>query len=482
MKNKIVLCHGVFDLIHAGHLAYFEKAKTFGDTLVVSITSDKYVNKGPGRPYFNQDVRSKMLKALSLVDDVIISDNPRATEVINKIKPDFYVKGPDYKNHEDDISGGILEEVEAVEKNGGQVVYTEDQVYSSSHLLNRFFSKNTDEQNDTIAFIKKTGGFDLIKDLVQRMENLDVSVVGEPILDIYRFCDPQGVSSKSPSLSVKYSREEKYNGGSFAIINHVSSFVKSATLYTNNKTTFEQHKILANNVLVKHGHKGIDVVEKIRYISEEKGQRLLEVTKMNENTWHNFTLDEKREFIDHIFYNNKSDLMLMCDFGHGFFDEEVIRMSEGFKGYKALNCQTNSSNFGFNPFTKFNNFDYLSIDLREARVAYHNKNSCAEALFGRMCRDYSNRSISMTLGPKGAFFYQKGAVFASPTFADQIVDTIGAGDAYYAITALLNSVRAPSQFIPFLGNVFAGLKTKIIGNKQAVSKVDFLKAVEAILK
>ena len=58
-KKKVILCHGVFDLIHPGHIIHFEQAKAMGDVLVVSITSEKFVRKGPGRPYFNDEMRMK---------------------------------------------------------------------------------------------------------------------------------------------------------------------------------------------------------------------------------------------------------------------------------------------------------------------------------------------------------------------------------------------------------------------------------------
>ena len=56
-NKKVVLCHGVFDLLHYGHISHFEQAKKFGDILVVSVTPDNYVNKGPSRPAFNENIR-----------------------------------------------------------------------------------------------------------------------------------------------------------------------------------------------------------------------------------------------------------------------------------------------------------------------------------------------------------------------------------------------------------------------------------------
>ena len=54
-KKKIVLCHGVFDLLHPGHFKHFKTAKNYGDILIVSVTADNFVNKGPDRPAFNEN-------------------------------------------------------------------------------------------------------------------------------------------------------------------------------------------------------------------------------------------------------------------------------------------------------------------------------------------------------------------------------------------------------------------------------------------
>ena len=89
-KKKIILCHGVFDLLHAGHLDYFESAKKFGDILVVSVTSDRFVNKGFNRPIFDLENRKKILSELSIVDFVCESDSHDAISIIEKIKPNIY--------------------------------------------------------------------------------------------------------------------------------------------------------------------------------------------------------------------------------------------------------------------------------------------------------------------------------------------------------------------------------------------------------
>ena len=107
-KNiKVGLCHGVFDILHYGHIKHFEEAKKHCDILIVSLTTDKYVRKGNGRPYFNEKIRVNTLASLSVVDYVVISKYPTAVEIISAIKPNFYFKDTEYKNLKNDITGNI---------------------------------------------------------------------------------------------------------------------------------------------------------------------------------------------------------------------------------------------------------------------------------------------------------------------------------------------------------------------------------------
>ena len=96
-NKKIIHCHGVFDLVHVGHIKHFQEAKRIGDFLVVSITSDKYVNKGLGRPIFNENLRAEVLSSITYIDAVYINHQKTSEKLISLIKPNIYFKGPDYK-------------------------------------------------------------------------------------------------------------------------------------------------------------------------------------------------------------------------------------------------------------------------------------------------------------------------------------------------------------------------------------------------
>ena len=138
--KRVVLCHGTFDLMHTGHIRYLQRAKQEGDVLLVTVTGDAYVNKGPGRPVFNEQLRAENLAALACVDFVAINHAVTAVEALHDIQPGIYAKGSDYRSHGDDVTGNIAREQEAVEAHGGHIFYTDEITFSSSNLLNEHFN------------------------------------------------------------------------------------------------------------------------------------------------------------------------------------------------------------------------------------------------------------------------------------------------------------------------------------------------------
>jgi rfaE bifunctional protein nucleotidyltransferase chain/domain len=119
--KKIIHCHGVFDLIHIGHIKHLEAAKKLGDVLVVTTTPDRFVNKGPHRPAFGEQLRAEALAALSCVDFVAINEWPTAVEIIKVVKPDLFVKGFVKEDGKRDHTNAISEEEDAVNSVGGKL-------------------------------------------------------------------------------------------------------------------------------------------------------------------------------------------------------------------------------------------------------------------------------------------------------------------------------------------------------------------------
>lgn len=142
--RTVVLCHGCFDLLHVGHVRYLEAARTHGDALVVTVTPDRYVNKGPGRPAFPEAQRAELLAALRCVDGVGINRWPTAIETLALLRPDVYAKGAEYREAADAPASPIGRERAAVEAHGGRLALIDTEKLSSTDLLDRWAERQSE--------------------------------------------------------------------------------------------------------------------------------------------------------------------------------------------------------------------------------------------------------------------------------------------------------------------------------------------------
>lgn len=484
-KKKIVHCHGVFDLFHYGHLMHLRSAKQFGEVVVVTVTPDRYVNKGPGRPRYSEQERAHMLAALEMVDYVAINVAPKANEAILALRPHYYVKGPDYRDRHRDITGGIVEEEDVVRSTGGELVFTGDEVLSSTALLNRYLSIWDEAQSAAINRVKAAHDLEQVIELIDRIGGQRVLVVGEPIVDTYVFCEPMALSSKSPTVSARFLNQEDYAGGALAVANHMKALGCEVDLLITHGGE-DYFKQLLNRTL----HPGIRVdatvipdwptPRKTRYIVPFMAQKIFELVDLRADQW---THHSGKAFCQALQRRaQEADVVLITDFGHGLFEGPVLAAMETVRTFKALNVQTNSANMGFNLFTKHRHYDYLSIDERELRLGMHDRYRFVEELAQGAVGAQLRPPASITLGTGGSLYFDKDKEeHRCPVFFKDVVDTTGAGDAYFAITSLLAKLNAPGPLVPFIGNCYAGLKTRIMGNKAPVLKVDLIRTVKAIL-
>ncbi len=132
----IVQCHGCFDGLHIGHVRHLRAARSLGDTLVVSVTADRYVNKGPGRPVFSHDLRMEFLGELACVDWVTLSQAETAERAIAAIRPHFFVKGGEYESTRES-SSNLQAELAMLRAQGGTVRFTGGDLVLSSRALLR---------------------------------------------------------------------------------------------------------------------------------------------------------------------------------------------------------------------------------------------------------------------------------------------------------------------------------------------------------
>ncbi len=490
--KKIVHCHGVFDLLHIGHIKHFEEAKALGDILVVSLTPDRYVNKGPFRPAFNEKLRLEAVASLGVVDFVCLNTTPTAIGAIQRIKPNIYCKGPDYKDPKNDVSGQIKNETNAVKKIGGKTVYTSDITFSSSKLINKYGDIYSNLQKSLINRIKKKYSFAKIRELIESFKKLKVLVVGETIIDQYVFCEALGKSGKEPVLVLRDLRKEEYLGGAAAISRHLSQFCdKNGLLSMVGEKKEFLSKILQNlpkKVDFRYiKKKNSPTILKKRFLdSSDRGStannKVLGVYTINDDT-----LVKKDEKIFNKMLKNtlsKYDLVIVSDYGHGLISKKSANLICKYSKYLALNAQVNAANIGYHSMRKYKNIDCVIINEKEIRHEMRNKNGKIETLIKKLSLDQNVNNLVVTRGTSGAILYNKKdkKFNLCAAYAKNSVDKIGAGDAMLSIIALCLKSGFDRDLALLTASLAAAQSVETIGNKEPVNKTKILKTLENILK
>ena len=485
--KKVVLCLGVFDLLHIGHINHFHEAKDHGDILVVTVTSDQYVNKGPNRPAFSEEDRLKALAALNVVDYVALNKNPTAISAIKGLKPNIYCKGPDYKLHKNDISGEIINEINTLKKNGGKIVYTKGITFSSSNLINRFNQICSPEQKIAINKIKKKYSFSKIRELIENFKKLKILIIGETIIDQYFFCDALGKSGKEPVLVLRDLKTEQYLGGAGAISRHAAQFSDKITLLSmiGEKGEFlnEIKKNLPKKINFDYiKKKNSPTILKKRFLDIVTNNKVLGVYKINDDV---LMKSEEKLFNDKLKkLIPKHDLIIVSDYGHGLISKKSSEIICKNSKYLALNAQINAANVGYHSMRKYKNVDCMIINEKEIRHELRDKNGNIKLLMKRLAKSQKVKNMIVTKGIDGSIFYnRKNNKFdLSDAFAKKAVDKIGAGDAMLSLIALCLKSNLSNELALLIGSLAAASSAETMGNKETTDKVKILKGLEHILK
>lgn len=484
--KKIVQCHGVFDLVHPGHIRHLAAAKKEGDVLVVTITADKFVKRGPGRPIFNENLRAETLAAIGVVDYVSIEHSSTAVNAIKTIRPDVYVKGQEYEKKDKDVTGKISEEEEAVKSIGGRLAFTYDITFSSSKLINEYLDVFPAETRNYLKNIAEKYSIDNIVSHIKSAKKLKVLVIGDAIIDQYHYCESMGRSLKEHLVVSKYLGEESFAGGVFATANNTAQLCSEVHMVTmlGRNNSFEDfiQEHLQPNVKTKYFYRDkAPTTIKRRFIHSLLNQKLFEICFMNDSPIDEQIESRIIEHLDNVL--SQYDLVIVSDFGHGFITEPMVKLICKKAKFLALNVQTNSANVGFNLVTKYPQADYISIDEPEIRFAAHDKHGDIVQVMKNMLAKLNCKNLMVTRGHQGSVNIDKGkGLHESPAFASKIVDRIGAGDALFAFTSPLMATKTPQDLVSFIGNAVGALKVQIVCNRKPVDVVDLMKFITRLLK
>jgi cytidyltransferase-like protein len=471
-KLKIGLCHGVFDILHHGHLEHFIEAKKKVDILVVSVTSKPFVNKGPRQPLYSDKERINLLNSIKYIDYVFLNKKKDSINVIKSLKPNFYFKGKDYLNS--DSHGNLQIEIGHLKKNNGTINFTQTNLLSSTKIFNKNYEW-TSAQKKSLREISKINSKD-IQEVFDKLSQRTINIIGEPIIDRYVNCDILGTTTKDPAISVLSKNDISIGGGVLAAAKMAATFVKKVNLFTYGDPKYLKNLIKPfNNINIINFSKNKVVQCKTRYTNSNRGEKLIQITNLNKNVFSN---NEIKKCISNL-KKIKNQNLIICDFGVGLFENKILKFINKSKLKKYLNVQTNSVNYGFNLFNKYKKAYYLSLDTREWSLGL-NKSNLNTDLIKKKTKAFN--FVSMTRGKGGSIFFTKNRFYESPVFINSVKDTTGSGDAFFIITSLLIAELTKNMLVPFIGNLYAGMHGQNLGNKKIITKQELIQNIVSITK
>jgi rfaE bifunctional protein nucleotidyltransferase chain/domain len=485
LGKRVVQCHGVFDLLHIGHVRHFEQARQLGDVLVVTLTPDRFVNKGVGRPAFSETLRAEFLASLGCVDYVAINRWPTAVETIRMLRPAVFAKGSEFRGLTDTV-GHVAREADAVREAGGEIAFTDDLVYSSSGLINQYLSPYPDGVRDFVTEFAARHTTDDVLAPLRAAEDLRVLVVGEAIIDEYTYCEAIGKSGKEPVLASRFIGVDRFAGGVLACANHLASFVKTIDVLTmlgrdGDEAEFVRGILKPNVSPILLEKPGAPTIVKQRFVEKYLSQKMFEVYRMDDTPLDPATDAALCSRLNAIL--PEYDLVVVADYGHGMLSANAIEVLGRQARFLAVNTQSNAGNHGFNMISKYPRADYVCLAQREVALETRNQQLTAEEMAEHVSAKLDCPRVMITRGSAGTLYHTAPDRFTRvPALATRIVDRIGAGDAVLCVTALCAAVDAPPDVTAFIGNVVGAEAVAILGNQQSVERIPTIRHVECLLK
>jgi cytidyltransferase-like protein len=472
--KRIILCHGAFDLVHMGHLIHFQDARSLGDLLVVTVTADSCITKKRS-VLITEEYRLRQLAAFEIVDYVALVHEPSAVTPIEALKPDVYVKGPEYANLVLDKTANIFREKALVEQYGGRIHFTAGETFSSTKLSHFLLASPEASQenpllrNDRVLFRDLSSlGFTLeqIKSFIVAADQLRICLIGETIIDEWVDVTATNLSIKSRCVAGIETARTRQVGGAGAIALHLAGFVKELHCFTNGLSD----RMPANVTVTELSP---STLVKTRFVDCDNGSRLFESKSPDLTDVAHYRLPD--------FHNY--DLVLIADFGHGLLDAGAINQKIALKrrAFVAAMAQVNSSNFGYNLPIKYRGADYYSLNRTEAELCLRERGLPLEQLLSRVAELLGAGTLSVTGGDNGVMVRKGQAICQMQPLSRSTVDTVGCGDAYFALSSIAASLDLPAEMMALTGSIGAAAVAQRRGNETPVSENEFMTIAKIVI-
>jgi rfaE bifunctional protein kinase chain/domain len=482
-KRKVIMCHGVFDVVHPGHLRHLIYAKGKADILIASLTADRHIGKGAHRPHVPQDLRALNLAAFEIVDYVLIDPNSAPLETLRALQPDFFAKGYEYKS-DGQIHPKTQEELDVIAGYGGEVIFTPgDIVYSSSRLI-ELEPPNIKVEKLLTLMDSANLSFDDLRNTLKAFVGKRVHVIGDTIVDSLTQCSMIGGQTKTPTMSVLFQERQDFIGGAAIVAEHLRAAGADVTFST----------VLGDDPFKDFVLKGLEqrkvtvnaIIDHTRPTTNKNaivagGYRLLKVDTLDNRT----ISDDIHAKLIQAIQRTPADAVVFADFRHGLFNRRTIPALIDAIPRGALKVADSQVASRWGNICDFQNFDLITPNEREARFALGDQDSGIRPLAAQLFDAAACKMLILKLGDRGVLTCRStdhqalDSFFVVESFVGNVVDAVGAGDALlaYATLAMLASNNAVTATI--LGSMAAAVECEADGNIPVDSQ-NVLARIEAV--
>ncbi len=477
--ERVVHCHGCFDIVHPGHIRHLRFAKAQGDRLLVSITGDAGVGKGDGRPLIPQELRAENLAEMDCVDWVVIEPEATAEQLLKAVRPDVYIKGREYEFNNDPR---FMRERQAVEDGGGRVVFSSGDVVFSSTALIAAMEHEVDPFHRRLTQLGEMEELATSK-LAERIESFRgarVLIVGETVLDTYVFCDRPDVAGESPVLTLRPLEHRHYDGGAAIIARHIAALGGRPTLVTalpdSERASEIRARLIGEGIDVRSVPTNAAVAEKQRFLVG--AQKVMKVDLIDPVVLDAHEQDRLVSVASDL-AGSGCDAAIVADFGLGLMTPSVIgRLCRTLRSRTPVLTGDVSGRRA--PLREMRGMDLICPSESELRDAMGNPGDGLPAVTWELMRETGIKSAIITMGGEGLIGFGRIESDARsapsggwatrlrgehvPAFTPHATDAMGCGDALLA-TATLTLARGGSLLsASYLGAAAAAVEARRIGN------------------
>ena len=465
-KKTVIICHGVFDVVHPGHVRHLAYAKTRADYLVVSITADRHIKKGTYRPHIPEDLRALNLAAFEMVDFVLIDSEATSLKNLAEIQPDYFAKGFEYTSS--GLPPATQAEAHTIEAYGGKFIFTPgDVVYSSSKFLNLALPQ---VQIEKLLLLMERNDltFNSLRNTVAKLANYHVHVIGDTIVDSYTRTTFIGGQTKTPTFSVLYQGQEDYIGGAGIVSQHLRAAGAKVTFSTVLGNDAWRDYVVAG--LTESGVDLLPIIDANRPTTHKNaiiagGYRLLKLDTLDNRPIAEGILTQLMTALA----NSTAQAVVMSDFRHGLFNRMSVPALTSAIPSGAFRVADSQVASRWGNITEFKNFDLITPNEREARFALADQDSTVGRLATLLCEASGYRNLILKLGERGVFCstnptHQSNQYFSIDSFSGNLVDAVGAGDALLAYSTLSMLATGSLVTAGIIGSMAAACECEVDGN------------------